>query len=188
MRPERPPRSRPGSRWLNKPSIRERRPVSLTTWSPRQNRPVPSRPPAAILSNGVRAPPREPLTSARGSERLHLAGGVQALRQPRHALVDGQRLDGAIVARAEGLLGPRAVPAPARRHQLQNPRHDRVPGSAGPRMAPKPGHRPEQGGAGGRDEPYAWAGDLLHSPQDRRAEATGGRKGVHRHYPRRPGG
>ena len=78
-------------------------------------------------------------------EAIHIIREVVAeCEQPGHALFDRQGQLRHAAPRAEGVLsGEAAVPVPARRHDLEVPRDDRVPGRAGEAPGPRSA-RPHQ--------------------------------------------
>ena len=135
-------------------------------------------PPARQLT-GRRTRPREPARHPRSQERPHPARGLPLAGQRLHALVDRQGQHRAAAAGAQGLLRPRADPAGAHRHRLQDAGDDRVPRPAGARVAPQPGRRPEPQGARGEGDlprrqlrPHP----VLPQPQDDGAQAHARRR------------
>ena len=103
-----------------------------------------------------------------------LREAYRALGQRLHALVDRQGQHRAAAPGAQGVLRPRADPAGAHRHRLQDAGDDRVPRPAGARVAPQPGRRPEPQGARGEGHlprrqlrPHP----VLPQPQDDGAQA-----------------
>ena len=72
--------------------------------------------------------PLVPSRRAGGREHPHLPRGGRAVPQAGAALFDRQGLHGPAAPGAQGVLsGQAAVPAAARRHDLEVPRHDRLP-------------------------------------------------------------
>ena len=86
-------------------------------------------------------PPHEPARDPRSQERPHPARGLPLAGQRLHAVVDRQGQHRAAAPGAQGVLRPRADPAGAHRHRLQDARDDRVPRPAGARVAAQPRRR-----------------------------------------------
>src|SRR6188472_305467 len=134
--------------------------------------------------------PREPQPprAARSREHPHHPRGRGRVRAPGHALLDrqGQLRDAA--PRAQGLPPrPPAVPAPARGHDVEVPRHVRVP-RPDRRRARARAHRPRQrGGRAPRHQPIRpRLGRAHRRHEDRGAQAGARGPRVRRRLRRRP--
>ena len=117
---------------------------------------------------------REPARHPRSQERPHPARGLPLARQRLHALVHRQGQHRAAAPGAQGVLRPRADPARAHRHRLQDAGDDRVPRPAGAGVAAQHRRRPEPQGARGEGDlprrqlrPHP----VLPQPQDDGAQA-----------------
>jgi hypothetical protein len=124
-----------------------------------------------------RSTSRGPHRSARSAERLHPARGLQELQKPLHALVDRERLDGHALARPQGVLRARTLPAGPHRHDLQDPRmveyRDRMAREWNLTIV---FGKNEEALADGH-EPHPRPAGVLRRPEDTGAEGHAGRHG-----------
>ena len=99
------------------------------------------------LVRAAHAPDRLTHLQRLEAESIHILREVAAeARESGPALLDRQGLVGPAASGAEGVLSRQAaVPAAARRHDLEVPRHDRLPGPARAGARPR-SHRPHQPG------------------------------------------
>ncbi len=119
---------------------------------------------------------------------LHHARGLRQVQQHGDALEHWQGLDGAAVARAEGVFRPRALSARPHRHELQDSVDDRVSRPARPRVEPAARRRHEQGGARRRkdlSERPGHARRVLRHAQEGRPAAGHRALRLYRHHRRR---
>ena len=134
-------------------------------------------------------PPR----SARGREHPHLPRGGGAVPQAGAALFDRQGLHRPLAPGAQGVLSrAAALPGAAHRHDVEVPRHDRLPRPHRRRARPRPHRAYEQGRSGARhrpDPPRAF--DLHRRHEDAGPEAGARsarlRRGLRRRASRRGG-
>ena len=93
---------------------------------------------------------------ARGRGHPHFPRGGRAVPQAGADVFHRQGLDRAAAPRAQGVLAAEAaVPAAAHRHDVEVPRHDRLPRQDGARLRPRPHRAHERGRPEARHQPVS---------------------------------